>query len=86
MTGIRIEVDIEALVHQQWWKLPWRRLEECVEDILSIAREKDYAPAAGWERRMKSAIAQVFLLGMDVGWDKCVAVMDNKFRDETGAK
>ena len=24
MTGFRIEVDIEALVHQNWKRLPWK--------------------------------------------------------------
>ena len=57
-----------------------KNLEQRVEDVLSIAREKDYSPETGWERRMKGAIAQVFLLGMTVGWDKCVAAMDNNFR------
>ena len=64
-----------------------KNLEQRVEDVLDIAREtipwgEDQMPA-NWERRMKSALAQVFFLGMSVGWDKCVASMDNKFRDET---
>ena len=63
-----------------------KNLEERVQDVLTIALERDkpgfsieHEPA--WDRRMKGAIAQVFLLGMSVGWDKCVASMDNKMRD-----
>lgn len=64
-----------------------KNLDQRVEDVLDIARE--YYPdrpawaARRWEREMKAALAQVFLLGMGVGWDKCVASMDNTFRDLT---
>ena len=57
-----------------------KNLEQRAEDLLAIAREyppygeDDYPPS--WERRMKGAIAQVFFLGMGVGWDKCVASME----------
>ena len=52
-----------------------KNLEQRVEDVLSIARE-DRFEAAHWERRMKAACAQVFFLGMSVGWDKCAAVTE----------
>ena len=59
-----------------------KNLEQRVEDVLRIAREPE-EERFHWERRMKGALAQVFFLGMSVGWDKCVASMDNRFRDET---
>ncbi len=48
-----------------------RDLEGRVEDVLAIAREETHD--LDWERRMKGALAQVFFLGMSVGWDKCAA-------------
>lgn len=62
-----------------------KNLEQRVEDVLSIAREP-MDERLHWERRMKGALAQVFFLGMSVGWDKCVASMDDKFRDLTGER
>ena len=63
-----------------------KNLEQRVNDVLAIALERDnpgfsieHEPS--WQRRMKGALAQVFFLGMGVGWDKCIASMDNKFRD-----
>lgn len=64
------------------WAAVSKNLEQRVDDVLAVARE--YYPgnsASGWERRMRAAAAQVFNLGMSVGWDKCVAVMDDRFRD-----
>ncbi len=64
-----------------------KNLDQRVQDVLDIAQE--YYPdrpawaQRRWERKMRAACAQVFMLGMGVGWDKCVAGMDNKFRDET---
>lgn len=54
-----------------------KNLEQRVEDVLSIAREEDYSEPASWERRLKGALAQVFFLGMDVGWDKHAAAIED---------
>lgn len=54
-----------------------KNLEQRVQDVLAVAQEPGAGvPGGRWERRMKGALSQVFLLGMSVGWDKCVGAMD----------
>jgi hypothetical protein len=57
-----------------------KNLEQRVDDVLDVARklrhDDDYYEGSDWERRMKGAIAQVFLLGVSVGWDKCTAARE----------
>jgi len=62
-------------------------LETRVSKILAVAWERDepgfsveHEPA--WTRRMKAAIAQVFFLGTDIGWDKRQAALEEETREE----
>jgi hypothetical protein len=63
------------------------RIEELAGELLGMVRQP-IAPRGEeisrerWEIKVKAQLAQVFNLGMGVGWDKAVAVMrENRVDD-----